>query len=65
MDIQKILIERSDEKCELCGATEELQVYEVNPSDGSAEHVITSYSIHYTKLYESPVQQAQMTTWSH
>lgn len=40
MDIQKILIERSDEKCELCGATEELQVYEVNPSDGSAEQSI-------------------------
>ena len=40
MDIEKILKERSGGKCELCGATDGLVVYEVEPSDGSAEQSI-------------------------
>ena len=40
MDIEKVLRERSGDKCELCGDTEGLAVYEVVPSDGSAEQSI-------------------------
>jgi len=38
--VENILKERSGEKCELCGSTEGLAVYEVVPSDGSAEQSI-------------------------
>ena len=37
MSVQNTLEERSGNCCELCGATENLSVYEVSPSDGSAE----------------------------
>lgn len=38
MDIESDLMSRSESKCELCGAKEELQVYEVPPNpNGSAE----------------------------
>ncbi len=41
MSTEKVLHERSESKCELCGATEGLGVYEVPPaSDGSAEQSI-------------------------
>jgi protein PhnA len=39
-DLERILKERSGEKCELCGATDGLGVYPVEPSDGSAEQSI-------------------------
>lgn len=38
--IENILLERSGEKCELCGSAEGLSVYQVEPSDGSAEQSI-------------------------
>lgn len=37
MSIENTLIERSGNQCELCGNTENLNVYAVAPSDGSAE----------------------------
>jgi len=37
MSIESELQTRSDSKCELCGASENLSIYEVAPSDGSAE----------------------------
>ena len=41
MSIEKALHERSGSKCELCGATEGLGVYEVPPSsDGSADQSV-------------------------
>ncbi len=40
MSIEQTLQERSGSKCELCGATDHLSVYEVPPSDGSADQAI-------------------------
>lgn len=40
MSIEQTLIERSGGVCELCGATEGLGVYDVAPSDGSADQTI-------------------------
>ena len=40
MSIKEELLKRSGSKCELCGSTKDLSVYEVNPSDGSAEKSI-------------------------
>jgi len=37
MGIEETLKKRSGNKCELCGAENDLCVYEVSPSDGSAE----------------------------
>lgn len=40
MSLEQALAERSGNKCELCGAEEHLSVFEVAPSDGSAEQAI-------------------------
>lgn len=40
MSVKDDLMARSNGACELCGSTEDLQVYEVSPSDGSAEQSI-------------------------
>ncbi|RTZ59326.1 MAG: PhnA protein, partial [Gammaproteobacteria bacterium] len=41
MNTETILRSRSDSRCELCGATDELGVYEVPPvSDASAEQCV-------------------------
>lgn len=41
MSVDTILLERSENKCELCAATESLSAYEVQPnSNGSADHFI-------------------------
>ncbi len=41
MNIEVILQQRSGGKCELCGSTEELAVYEIPPeSDGSADQAV-------------------------
>ncbi len=40
MSIEQTLQERSGSKCELCGATDHLSVYEVPPSDGSADQAV-------------------------
>lgn len=41
MNTEQALYERSGSKCELCGATEELGIYEVPPdSDGSADRCV-------------------------
>ncbi len=40
MSIEKELQERSNGVCELCGSSDELSVYEVAPSDGSAEKAV-------------------------
>ncbi len=37
MGVKEELLKRSGSKCELCGAKEELGVYEVAPSDGNAQ----------------------------
>ena len=54
MDIEKILKDRSDEKCELCGGTDGLSVVEVEPSDGSAEQSILLCST-CQELVENPM----------
>jgi protein PhnA len=40
MSVEKALQERSGNKCELCGAEAGLSVYEVSPSDGSADQCV-------------------------
>lgn len=40
MSIEQTLKERSGNVCELCGATDNLAVFEVSPSDGSAEQAV-------------------------
>ena len=40
MSIEKELISRSSNKCELCSSSEGLNVFEVAPSDGSADKAI-------------------------
>ena len=40
MGIEETLKNRSGNKCELCGAEEDLSVMDVAPSDGSAEQAI-------------------------
>ena len=45
MGTREELKTRSGEKCELCGGSEELEVYEVEPADGSAEKAILICSI--------------------
>lgn len=40
MSIEQTLQARSANSCELCGATHDLSVYEVAPSDGSAEQSV-------------------------
>ncbi len=40
MGITEELIARSGGKCELCGSMEHLDVYEVTPSDGTAERCV-------------------------
>lgn len=40
MSLEKELLARSGSTCELCGATENLSVYEVSPSDGSVDQAV-------------------------
>ena len=40
MSIEQELMQRSESSCELCKSTNDLSVYEVSPSDGSAEQSI-------------------------
>lgn len=35
MKLEEILLKRSENKCELCGATKEIKIYEVPPQDNS------------------------------
>lgn len=44
MSIQKTLITRSNHQCELCGNADNLAVFNVEPSDGSAEQAIYACS---------------------
>jgi protein PhnA len=37
MKLEAILLTRSESKCELCGSTEDIQLYEVQPQDNSNE----------------------------
>lgn len=37
MSVEQTLKQRSNNQCELCGATENLDIFEVAPSDGTAE----------------------------
>jgi len=41
MNIEKVLYERSESKCELCGSTENLEVYEIPPDfDGTVDKCV-------------------------
>ncbi|WP_372743337.1 PhnA domain-containing protein [Neptunomonas sp.] len=40
MTIEKTLIQRCDSKCELCAATENLSIFEVLPSDSTADQSV-------------------------
>ena len=44
MTIEQTLISRSENKCELCGSQQQLAVFNVEPSDGSAEQAIYACS---------------------
>ncbi len=50
MSIEKELIERSGNRCELCGSEENLSVLEVTPSDASAEQSILVCSTCKTQI---------------
>jgi protein PhnA len=53
MSVEKELLERSGEVCELCGSSENLSVYEVAPSNGSAQQSILVCSTCKTQI-ENP-----------
>jgi len=56
MDTEKILQARSESRCELCGAIENLTVYEVPPnSNGSADQCVLLCAICRAQL-ENPAQ---------
>ena len=40
MDIKENLKNRANNMCELCGSSDELDIFEVTPSDGSADQTI-------------------------
>lgn len=40
MKQEELLVKRSDNKCELCGATDELKVYEVPPATGNMDDAV-------------------------
>jgi protein PhnA len=54
MSIEQTLQERSNNSCELCGATEGLNIFSVAPSDGSAEQ-----SIHICETCKSQISNPQ------
>jgi len=45
MGIEQELLNRSESSCELCKSTTDLSVYEVSPSDGSAEQSVLLCSL--------------------
>lgn len=45
MSIEQELLNRSESSCELCKSTTDLSVYEVSPSDGSAEQSVLLCSL--------------------
>lgn len=53
MSLEKALIERSGNKCELCGADHGLTVLDVAPSDGSADQAILVCETCHTQI-ENP-----------
>lgn len=57
MSVEKILIERSGNQCELCTATENLSAVEVTPSDSSAEQSILVCS-NCASLLDNPESNA-------
>ncbi|WP_456432896.1 PhnA domain-containing protein [Nitratifractor sp.] len=79
MSLEAQLRERAEDKCELCGATENLKVREVSPADGSADRAILVCETcdnlidnpeanpnHWRCLNESmwsPVPAVQVTAW--
>jgi len=79
MSLEAQLRERAGEKCELCGATENLKIREVSPADGTAETAILicekcdallddpeSNPNHWRCLNDSmwsPIPAVQVTAW--
>jgi len=45
MSIEKELLERCHNTCELCASADDLDVYEVSPSDGSSEQSIMACAV--------------------
>ena len=61
MSIEKTLHARSESKCELCGATESLGVYEVPPSsNGSADQCVLSCATCLAQI-EDPAKVVLLT----
>ncbi len=60
MSIEQTLIQRSNNQCELCGATESLRVHQVLPSDGSAEQ-----SIYICDTCENQIENPQTLNANH
>jgi protein PhnA len=53
MSIQESIIKRANNCCELCNSTENLEIYEVLPSDGSVEEAILVCSICQEQLKDN------------
>jgi protein PhnA len=58
MSIEKELHNRSGSVCELCGSTKELKVYEVAPSNGSAEKSILICETCHSQIEDSEQMNA-------
>ncbi len=50
MSVEKELLQRSGSKCELCGSKDSLSVFEVAPSDGSAQQSVLLCGICRTQI---------------
>jgi len=60
MSVEQILIQRSNNQCELCGATDGLRIHQVLPSNGSAEQ-----SIYICDTCETQIQNPQTLDTDH
>ena len=58
MTTEQILLKRSDSKCELCQSTEGLSVYEVAPSDGTADQSVLICEHCRSQIERSETMQA-------
>lgn len=60
MSLKQTLMDRASHQCELCGATENLEVFAVEPSDGSAEQ-----SVLICQHCQSQIQQPETMDANH
>lgn len=60
MSVEKELHQRSESNCELCGAHGKLRIYEVSPSDGSADQCV-----HICEKCEGQIENPETTDANH